>query len=809
MFENLHKVFRITTMLNQSRTKNIYTEDLYMEYLQSKDHAEGGVGEVVGDPTKQVKPYFDFDSNEVELNDAFKRGFIKWIKDTYDMNVSLMSRPSRLKDGKMKYSFRAYIQKHRISQCLITIYFEALFKKYNGIIDTGVYNIGRVMLTLGNKRKIDSNVPPLEMENPNEDMSNVFATYIEESYINLDDQIDAKVRDEAYAKVMKKIEAKKDEKERVKEDEKERVEEDDYEVDNPTVEYIKDIIDHLKPNRTDKYDDWLNGCFAIIGACKKSAINRRKCLDLIHHFSAKYSDKYNEDDVDNWFDKNYRKQMERDGNQYAYGYLMKCLEVDDPEYYNKIRPKTIISAGDDDESASAIVIKKFYKNIIRCGSLLLVKRDNIWHLDKDDVNRFLCNMIRDSDIYFYGVNGKKLFSYSRAVSHQNKCIIAIRNSSLINTDDDFIKNINITNKCYLPFLNGIYSFKSKRLYTYEQLPDIPFLFKINRNFPKFNENALKELMRRFIDPIFPDIEERKAIFIRLARSLAGHIEDKLWYGLGGARNSGKSKLIKILQNAFGKYVAMFNANNLITSKFSSFAEPAKALAWIIPIFNARLICASEIEETDNKTVLNGNLIKRIVSGGDTIIARCNYMNEIEIVPAFTPWFMYNQWYDVNPIDATENLIQFTCPSKFVQPHELVDGCDMFKIADKTINHFIMLEDIIDAFTLFMLDYYSDDMTLPETIEKFNNNEHPISVEVFIAKHFIKTNNKDDCIHMSRIKDILLKYDYKLSSSNLRMKFQTMKIGEYDPKHCLVGDTRSSGFRMVKYVNLDDNGVYDD
>lgn len=335
MQQNLYKVFRVTTMLNQARTKNIYTEDLYMEYLQSKDHAEGGVCEVVGDPTKQVKPYFDFDSNEVELNDAFKRGFVKWVKDTYDMDVSLMSRPSRLKDGKIKYSFRAYVQKHRIFECLIPIYFKDLFKKYVGIIDTAVYNIGRVMLTLGNKRKIDIDVPPLEMENPNEDMSNVFATYIEESYINLDDQIDAKVRDEAYAKVMKKIEAKKDEKERVKEE----IEEDDYEDENPSVDSIKNIIDHLKPFRADKYDDWLSGCFAIIGYCKKYNIKRGSCIDLIHHFSAIFPDKYNENNVDDWIDNNYRKQMQREGNQYGKGLLMKWLKEDDLKYYNEIQPK--------------------------------------------------------------------------------------------------------------------------------------------------------------------------------------------------------------------------------------------------------------------------------------------------------------------------------------------------------------------------------------------------------------------------------------------------------------------------------------
>lgn len=336
MLQNLSKVFRLTTMLNQARTKNIYTENLYMEFLQSKDYAEGGVAEVVGDPTKQVKPYFDFDSYEIDLNDQFKQEFIDYVKEEYGKDVSLMSRAPRLKDGKMKYSFRAYIKGHRISFFLIPIYFQALFKKYEGIIDTSVYKINQPLLTLGNKRKRDLNVPPLEMDNPNEDISNVFATYIEEDYVNLDDQVDAKVRDELYAKFMKKVEAKKDEKERVKEE----VEEDDCEDENPSVDKIKGIIDHLKPFRADGFDNWLSGDFAIIGYCKKYNINKRSCLDLIHHFSAIFPDKYDEDKVDDWFNSNYRRQMEREGNQYGKGLLLKWLKEDDLDYYNeKFRPK--------------------------------------------------------------------------------------------------------------------------------------------------------------------------------------------------------------------------------------------------------------------------------------------------------------------------------------------------------------------------------------------------------------------------------------------------------------------------------------
>lgn len=474
---------------------------------------------------------------------------------------------------------------------------------------------------------------------------------------------------------------------------------------------------------------------------------------------------------------------------------------------NKNIDKNIISSSSDDEGAAVIVINKHKDNIIRCGNIILVKYESCWIFEKEEVNRVLSNWIKYSNIYFYGSDGQRLYNYSNAVSHQTKTITAIRNSDLIKVDNEFIKNINIKNKCYLPFNDGIYSFKDKKLFTYDELPDIPFTFKINRNFPKHNKSTYDDLFKRFLEPIFPDVDERKALLNRIARALAGHIEDKKWYGLGGARNSGKSKLIKLLQNSFGQFVSTFNANCLVLNKKSPVAEPAKALMWILNIWNSRLSCASEIEG-DDKTVLNGNLIKRIVSGGDVIKARGNYMNEVEFVPAFTPWFMYNQWYEVEPSDACENLIQFTAPSKFVEAEKLIDGCDILKVKDDTIDDFIRLDAIIDAFTLVILDSYNNDTTLPASIIKFNSNDTSISVEEFVIKHFIKTKNPTDCVHMSHIRDIFIKYEYKLSSSNIRKKFETLKIGEYDAKNCIVNGEKSSGFKYVKYVNSDDNGIYE-
>ena len=47
-------------------------------------------------------------------------------------------------------------------------------------------------------------------------------------------------------------------------------------------------------------------------------------------------------------------------------------------------------------------------------------------------------------------------------------------------------------KYYLPFHDGIYSFKEKTLYAHAELPNIHFAYKIDKNFPKYDKNDEEE-----------------------------------------------------------------------------------------------------------------------------------------------------------------------------------------------------------------------------------------------------------------------------------------------------------------------------
>jgi hypothetical protein len=359
------------------------------------------------------------------------------------------------------------------------------------------------------------------------------------------------------------------------------------------------------------------------------------------------------------------------------------------------------------------------------------------------------------------------------------------------------------NKYYLPFRDGIYSFKEKKLYSYNELSHINFTYKIDRNFPKFNKNDYKDLMNRVIIPIYPNGAERHYNAHIKARALAGCYEDKVWYGYSGSRNSGKGVETSQLKSSFGEYVKEFNAKCLILNKFGN-PEPAKALGWVVDKKDARIIISNEIDGDDN-TKLNGAFIKTLASGGDTMDGRRLWENEISFVPQFTMFLCYNKLYEITPQDATENLEEFEYKSKFVPKEDLVEGCEFFKLKDDTIKEFIKEDRIIDAYTLYILNAFSNPrMNVPESIKKsteIGKGEVKLTIEQFITKNFKTTQDDKDRFHTIDLYEILTENEYKLSLVEAGRLFNRMGIGKYFEKVNIDGRIKG-GFKYLKFTSVE-------
>jgi hypothetical protein len=347
----------VSDLHNKERTFITNKED----YEINKNLKKGFFYEIVGLPDFKVKPYFDLDPKgefDYKKFDEFEED----LKKIVDVPIYSSGRKAReVKNGKIKHSRRFYM-KAQITFTNIPILFKEVFDKYDGIVDKGVYDTNRKMhLPLTNMKAFEK-VPQLKLIK-----GNIFdncATYIEEDYEDLDLRVKPEPKKELTD--VDKLIMKYDK----------ILNEDDDKFNDKTYDFIKDIINKLNSKRADDYPTWLLVLFAIIGACKKSKIPRRKCEELIHQFSQLSLNKYNENEVDKWIDDNYKTQIELEKNQYGYYYLIHtCLKEDAPEYY------------DDNFNRTYERIKaEFEKNIIKINDdILYIELNNDRDIHKPEV----------------------------------------------------------------------------------------------------------------------------------------------------------------------------------------------------------------------------------------------------------------------------------------------------------------------------------------------------------------------------------------------------------------------------------------
>ncbi len=140
------------------------------------------------------------------------------------------------------------------------------------------------------------------------------------------------------------------------------------------------------------------------------------------------------------------------------------------------------------------------------------------------------------------------------------------------------------------------------------------------------------------------------------------------------------------------------------------------------------------------------------------------------MPQFTMFYVIIDFMILNqPMQfhhAKENLEQFEYKSKLVNKDELVNGVPFLKFKDDTIKDFIKEDKIIDAYTLYILNAFTNPrMNTPNSIKhstEINNGEVQITVDQFIVNNFVNSNDGKDRLHTDRIYGILNENGYKCS-----------------------------------------------
>jgi phage/plasmid-associated DNA primase len=282
-------------------------------------------------------------------------------------------------------------------------------------------------------------------------------------------------------------------------------------------------------------------------------------------------------------------------------------------------------------------------------------KTGMWSTDKvihDDIISqhtkylFVATLDKDSNPII-----SKIKSYGNTESLRNKLHSYIKT---LCCDDNWMKEKQYSSLGKLLFKNGYFDAKQGKFFN-EFNPDVVFFAQIPHDFQEFADEDMEYMadvkQRIFCNPLGE--QQGEFLITNLARGLMGDMMKRFLMGLGGS-NCGKSIMTTAISLACGSYVGSFNAENLAYRNSSD--DEAKSLRWALLLRNKRLIFSNEMK---TKSILNGNMIKKLASGGDTLIGRTHGGEEDEFITHFLPVCFANDLPKIEPYDdAVDNRLRF-------------------------------------------------------------------------------------------------------------------------------------------------------
>lgn len=455
----------------------------------------------------------------------------------------------------------------------------------------------------------------------------------------------------------------------------------------------------------------------------------------------------------------------------------------DLSIYNKIMSWDISNVvishiADDSDEMSKYLLNGILKNkIVKSGSILFYNQNNKWTFEnfksleviKSDLRKF----INDNDLYVFKNN--KNVPVKSILSVKNELVTNIIDNAP--NDSDFNKKLYESTLGKICFKNGYYDFDTHTFETNYTKIQTPTIINYDLHFES-NQDIRKDIYNKVLFPIFSikdlDNEQDKARFELMrhylkcvARAMAGRVEDKRWFLMEGLRNSGKGVLTDLLKNCFQSYIKTTNSNNLIAKK--STGDSAKELSWILDYEFCRLAVTQEISVINDETKLDGNMIKKFVSGGDYMEARKNFKDEKEFRIQSSLMICCNDLPNINNTDCMENCLNFQMKSKFIDSSEKEELSNYYYFKkDNTVKtEFIKFQAVINEFVLMLIDYYKmTDTFYPENI-KIDEQDDETDDMGQLFEAFEITSNLEDVLSNNDIKNHLqkIKSPFKLHKAS--------------------------------------------
>jgi len=526
-------------------------------------------------------------------------------------------------------------------------------------------------------------------------------------------------------------------------------------------EYLKKAEKYIKSKDIIIHSRFYDGCQVYIKNSKGEKIDEQSLIKgLNKHFK--------EDNIE-WTIKPHNTELKK--------YLDE-MEVEEKDYF----------LGSDIEEVSTYILKSLLKDkLIRTETGIILLNDEKIESNEKEIDRDLYCLISKQDYNCIERTEKgedKIIKVSTIPQKIKELVYSVKAKA--SKDNKFMINIWNETKNRIYFKNGYYNFKEKKFIEgkYNRTP-----IKIDREYnPIVAKKDYDNLYNNILYPIFSiknkdedksRLELLEYFIYRLSRILAGHIEDKKWILLEGLRNSGKGVITLLLENAFEKYVKITNSGNFIFKDNSQ--DEAKRLSWMIDYQFTRLAFTQEI--TINKSKKNcdkvdGNMIKKFCSGGDSIEARKNHENEYQFKIQASLMICCNDMPEITPMDTKEFCEEFQMKSKFLTKEQELTETKIpsyyYYDADDKVKEYIKQDNYINAFIQILIDSYNNPCKYPLELKKQLEEIKEEDDYTKLSNIFIFTDNKSDFITNKRLDEIF--QDNKIPFSSQKSKNLLLSYG---------------------------------
>lgn len=293
---------------------------------------------------------------------------------------------------------------------------------------------------------------------------------------------------------------------------------------------------------------------------------------------------------------------------------------------------------------------KLYPHWVNCQDELFVfnKSSGMW----ENNHTAYLNVIREFTEHLCVVVEKDGEMIKTSKSYGNTLSLMEKIPTLMKTlctNNNWLKEAQYSSLGKILFNNGYYDFHTCMFYSKEEYgfnPSIVFMGKVHHDFVAPTQDDVEYMedirQRLFFNTLGEEVGNY--FILNLARGLAGDMMKRILFGLGPS-NSGKGVLTTACMLSLGDYVGSFNAENLAYRQTSQ--DEAQIMRWAMLLRYKRIIFSNEIKSTCE---LNGNQIKKIASGGDTLIGRNHGQHETEFITHFLPVVLANDLPRIRPYD---------------------------------------------------------------------------------------------------------------------------------------------------------------